>query len=92
MIDKLRLLEIFLENEKLLTYMYERIFPDRLTTLREKLSASKPLILPKGSLKEAVVLTEREEKTSSLHEDMLTDRYKTHTKISHLPKVMGRIS
>jgi hypothetical protein len=48
--------------------------------------------LPKNALKEAVVLTEREEKSSSLQEDILNDRYKTHTKISHLPKVMGRIS
>lgn len=29
-IDKLRLLEMFLENEKLLVYMYQKIFPDRL--------------------------------------------------------------
>jgi hypothetical protein len=72
MIDKLRLLEIFLENEKLLTYMYERIFPDRLTTLREKLTPSKQLILPKSSLNEAEALTEREEKTSLIHEEMLT--------------------
>ncbi len=29
-IDKLRLLEMFLENEKLLVYMYQKVFPDRL--------------------------------------------------------------
>lgn len=29
-IDRLRLLEMFLENEKLLVYMYQKVFPDRL--------------------------------------------------------------
>ena len=38
-VDKLRLLELFLQNEKLLTWMYERIFPDRLSQLRYKLSS-----------------------------------------------------
>lgn len=47
MIDKLRLFEIFLHNEKLLTYMYERIFPNNLTTLRDRLSDSKHILLPK---------------------------------------------
>ncbi len=42
MIDKLRLLEIFLENEKLLTWMYERIFPDRMSTLRDNLNKNSP--------------------------------------------------
>ena len=36
-VDKLRLLELFLQNEKLLAWMYERIFPDRMTQLRSKL-------------------------------------------------------
>jgi hypothetical protein len=31
MIDKLRLLEMFMQNEKLLVWMYEKIFPSRLT-------------------------------------------------------------
>lgn len=38
-VDKLRLLELFLQNEKLLTWMYERIFPDRLSKLRSNLSS-----------------------------------------------------
>jgi hypothetical protein len=38
-VDKLRLLELFLQNEKLLTWLYERIFPDRLSELRYKLSS-----------------------------------------------------
>lgn len=49
MIDKLRLLEIFLQNERLLSYMYEKVFPDRLTGLRERLSETKQIILPKSS-------------------------------------------
>ena len=30
MIDKLRLLEMFMQNEKLLVWMYEKVFPTRL--------------------------------------------------------------
>lgn len=37
-VDKLRLLEVFLQNQKLLSWMYERIFPDRLSQMRYKLS------------------------------------------------------
>lgn len=37
-VDKLRLLELFLQNEKLLSWMYERMFPDRLSQMRYKLS------------------------------------------------------
>ena len=33
MIDKLRLLEMFMQNEKLLVWMYEKIFPTRLNEL-----------------------------------------------------------
>jgi hypothetical protein len=36
-VDKLRLLELFLQNEKMLVWMYERIFPDRLTQLQYSL-------------------------------------------------------
>ena len=39
-VDKLRLLELFLQNEKLLSWLYERIFPDRLSELRYKLSSN----------------------------------------------------
>jgi hypothetical protein len=39
MIDKLRLLEMFMQNEKLLVWMYERIFPSRMTEIEEYLSA-----------------------------------------------------
>ena len=38
-VDKLRLLELFLQNEKLLSWMYERIFPDRLSKIRSHLSS-----------------------------------------------------
>lgn len=37
-IDKLRLLEMFLENEKLLVYMYQKIFPDRMREVEEYLT------------------------------------------------------
>lgn len=37
--DKLKLLELFLQNEKMLSWMYERIFPDRLSKLRYNLSS-----------------------------------------------------
>lgn len=39
-VDKLRLLELFLSNEKLLSWLYERIFPDRLSKLRYNLSSN----------------------------------------------------
>ena len=32
------MLEVFLQNEKLLAWMYERIFPDRLSKIRYQLS------------------------------------------------------
>jgi hypothetical protein len=38
-VDKLKLLELFLQNEKMLSWMYERIFPDRLSKLRYNLSS-----------------------------------------------------
>ena len=38
-VDKLKLLELFLQNEKLLSWMYERIFPDRLSKLRSSLTS-----------------------------------------------------
>lgn len=36
--DKLRLLEIFLNNERLLSHMYLKLFPDRLTEVTEMLT------------------------------------------------------
>ena len=38
MVDKLRLLEKFMENEKLLTWMYEKIFPSRMNEIKDYLS------------------------------------------------------
>lgn len=38
MVDKLRLLEKFMENEKLLTWMYEKIFPNRTNEVRDYFS------------------------------------------------------
>ena len=38
MVDKLRLLEKFMENENLLVWMYEKIFPTRMMEVKEYLS------------------------------------------------------
>ena len=38
MVDKLKLLEKFMENEKLLTWLYEKIFPSRINEVKEYLS------------------------------------------------------
>lgn len=35
MIDKLRLLEMFMQNEKLLVWLYEKIFPTRIGEIEE---------------------------------------------------------
>jgi hypothetical protein len=40
MIDKLRLLEMFLQNEKLLVWMYQKIFPSRMDEINKYLSAN----------------------------------------------------
>ena len=40
-VDKLRLLELFLQNEKLLTWLYERIFPDRMAGLRNQVMSQR---------------------------------------------------
>lgn len=40
MVDKLRLLEKFMENEKLLIWMYEKIFPARMGEVRDYFSKS----------------------------------------------------
>lgn len=37
-VDKLRLLEKFMENESLLVWMYEKIFPSRANELKEYLT------------------------------------------------------
>ena len=55
MIDKLRLLEMFMQNEKLLAWMYEKIFPNRTTELQEVLTEKKK------------VITEVREKAKSAH-------------------------
>lgn len=41
MVDKLKLLEKFIENEKLLVWMYEKIFPPRINEVSEYLSNRK---------------------------------------------------
>lgn len=38
MVDKLKLLEKFMENEKLLIWMYEKIFPSRLEEVKDYLT------------------------------------------------------
>lgn len=40
MVDKLRLLEKFMENEKLLIWMYEKIFPNRIDEVKDYLGVS----------------------------------------------------
>ena len=41
MIDKLRLLEMFMQNEKLLVWMYEKIFPGRMAEIENYFSGKK---------------------------------------------------
>lgn len=41
MVDKLKLLEKFMEHEKLLTWMYQKIFPSRSDQIKQYLSLTK---------------------------------------------------
>ena len=54
MVDKLKLLEKFMENEKLLTWMYEKIFPSRIAEVKEYLSQRSISIDPSKKLPETV--------------------------------------
>lgn len=56
MVDKLRLLEKFMENEKLLIWMYEKIFPARIGEVRDYFSKTN---------NETVLMTSKKGSTTS---------------------------
>lgn len=78
-IDKLRLLEMFLENEKLLVYMYQKMFPDRLKEIEAYLGQK--VVKNHGENQTNKTISndnvvrghERKEDDSSLDVDLLQD-------------------
>jgi hypothetical protein len=59
-VDKLRLLELFLQNEKLLAWMYERIFPDRLSKLRYNLSSQNDSLTSHEKSQDEIIISPAE--------------------------------